>query len=157
MLNEHSIKKNVYICTRKMKTYHLTLICPYRFRPAMWRALAKLCKMAKKAIRAHVPFWNTWGFAWDNEKAKWWFSVLDIIGVLNNEDSYTETHSYWKYLTTKLKIERTAKWLVSLTNWNYRLPMARYLKKISQSTPKAKSNLPPYGSYQRMESFFTEQ
>ncbi len=50
-LNKHSIKKNVYICTRKMKTYHLTPFCPYRFRPAMWRALAKLCKMAKKAIR----------------------------------------------------------------------------------------------------------
>lgn len=27
---------------------------------------------------------------WDDEKAKWWFSVLDIIGVLRGEDDYTK-------------------------------------------------------------------
>lgn len=37
---------------------------------------------------------------WDDEKAKWWFSVLDIIGVLRGEDDY---RNYWKYLKTKLK------------------------------------------------------
>ena len=25
---------------------------------------------------------------WDDEKAKWWFSVLDIIGVLRGSDDY---------------------------------------------------------------------
>ena len=25
---------------------------------------------------------------WDEEHSKWWFSVLDIIGVLNDQDDY---------------------------------------------------------------------
>ncbi len=28
---------------------------------------------------------------WDDEKSKWWFSVLDIIGVLRGEDDYKKT------------------------------------------------------------------
>ena len=42
---------------------------------------------------------------WDEENAKWWFSVLDIVGVLNEENDYTKTRNYWKYLKTKLKKE----------------------------------------------------
>lgn len=26
---------------------------------------------------------------WDGEHNKWWFSVLDIIGVLNEQDDYS--------------------------------------------------------------------
>ncbi len=51
---------------------------------------------------------------WDDENAKWWFSVLDIIGVLNNEDNYTKNRNYWKYLKTKLKKENSE--VVSATN-----------------------------------------
>lgn len=40
---------------------------------------------------------------WDEENAKWWFSVLDIVAVLNEEDDYTKTRNYWKYLKAKLK------------------------------------------------------
>jgi cell filamentation protein len=40
---------------------------------------------------------------WDDEHAKWWFSVLDIVGVLNEEPDYTKTRNYWKYLKAKLK------------------------------------------------------
>lgn len=51
---------------------------------------------------------------WDDEKSKWWFSVLDIIGVLRGEDAYTKNRNYWKYLKAKLKKENNE--LVSNTN-----------------------------------------
>lgn len=51
---------------------------------------------------------------WDEENSKWWFSVLDIIGVLNDQDDYQKNRNYWKYLKTKLKKEQSQ--LVSLTN-----------------------------------------
>lgn len=35
---------------------------------------------------------------WDGEYNKWWFSVLDIIGVLNEQDDYSKNRNYWKYL-----------------------------------------------------------
>lgn len=42
---------------------------------------------------------------WDEQNAKWWFSVLDIIAVLTNQNDYTKTRNYWKYLKAKLKKE----------------------------------------------------
>ena len=51
---------------------------------------------------------------WDEENSKWWFSVLDIIGVLNDQDDYQKNRNYWKYLKTKLKGENSE--LVSGTN-----------------------------------------
>ena len=51
---------------------------------------------------------------WDDENAKWWFSVLDIIGVLNMQDDYQKNRNYWKYLKNKLKKENPQ--LVSVTN-----------------------------------------
>lgn len=42
---------------------------------------------------------------WDEAGAKWWFSVLDIIGVLNAQDDYAKNRNYWKYLKTKLRNE----------------------------------------------------
>jgi cell filamentation protein len=51
---------------------------------------------------------------WDDAHAKWWFSVLDIVGVLNEEPDYTKVRNYWKYLKTKLKRENNQP--VSATN-----------------------------------------
>ena len=51
---------------------------------------------------------------WDDENSKWWFSVLDIIGVLNNQDDYEKNRNYWKYLKAKLK--KTNPQLVSAAN-----------------------------------------
>ena len=51
---------------------------------------------------------------WDEENAKWWFSVLDIVGILNEESDYTKIRNYWKYLKTKLKKGNNE--LVSATN-----------------------------------------
>ncbi|MCB0513847.1 MAG: Fic family protein [Bacteroidetes bacterium] len=42
---------------------------------------------------------------WDEQNAKWWFSVLDIVAVLNNKEDYNKTRNYWKYLKAKLKKE----------------------------------------------------
>lgn len=42
---------------------------------------------------------------WDEAGAKWWFSVLDIVGVLNAQDDYAKNRNYWKYLKTKLRNE----------------------------------------------------
>ena len=51
---------------------------------------------------------------WDDERNKWWFSVLDIIAAINEQDDYQKTRNYWKYLKTKLKKENNE--LVSATN-----------------------------------------
>lgn len=42
---------------------------------------------------------------WDDENAKWWFSVLDIVAVLTDQNDYTKTRNYWKYLKAKYKKE----------------------------------------------------
>ena len=44
---------------------------------------------------------------WDEQNAKWWFSVLDIVALLTNQDDYTKTRNYWKYLKAKLKKENS--------------------------------------------------
>ncbi len=44
---------------------------------------------------------------WDEQNAKWWFSVLDIVAVLTDQDDYTKTRNYWKYLKAKLKKEKS--------------------------------------------------
>jgi len=50
---------------------------------------------------------------WDEKNAKWWFSVLDIVAVLTDQDNYTKTRNYWKYLKARLKKENSQ--LVSAT------------------------------------------
>jgi cell filamentation protein len=50
---------------------------------------------------------------WDEQNAKWWFSVLDIVAVLTDQDDYSKNRNYWKYLKTKLKKENSE--LVSVT------------------------------------------
>jgi hypothetical protein len=50
---------------------------------------------------------------WDEQNTKWWFSVLDIVALLTDQDDYTKTRNYWKYLKGKLKKEKNE--LVSAT------------------------------------------
>ena len=40
---------------------------------------------------------------WDETNSKWLFSVIDIIGVLNEQYEYEKNRNYWKYLKAKLK------------------------------------------------------
>ena len=51
---------------------------------------------------------------WDNESNRWWFSVLDIVGAINEQDDYNRTRNYWKYLKTKLRKQGSE--VVSVTN-----------------------------------------
>jgi len=50
---------------------------------------------------------------WDDENCKWWFSVLDVVAVLNEEADYQKVRNYWKYLKARLKKEKNQ--LVSVT------------------------------------------
>ena len=51
---------------------------------------------------------------WDEENAKWWFSVQDVVGAINDQFDYKKNRNYWKYLKTKLRKEGNE--LVSGTN-----------------------------------------
>jgi len=51
---------------------------------------------------------------WDEEHSKWWFSVLDVVGAINDQADYQKNRNYWKYLKTKLRKEGNE--LVSATN-----------------------------------------
>ena len=44
---------------------------------------------------------------WDEKNSKWWFSVLDIVAVLTDQNDYSKTRNYWKYLKSKLKKENS--------------------------------------------------
>jgi len=50
---------------------------------------------------------------WNDETGSWFFSVLDIVGVLNGQSDYVKTRNYWKWLKAKLK--REGNQLVSAT------------------------------------------
>ena len=40
--------------------------------------------------------------AWDDKEEKWYFSVVDVIGVLTDSENPT---TYWRVLKTRLKKE----------------------------------------------------
>jgi len=43
---------------------------------------------------------------WDEKQNQWWFSVLDIVGAINEQDDHERNRNYWKYLKAKLKKEQ---------------------------------------------------
>jgi len=51
---------------------------------------------------------------WDEEHNQWWFSVLDIVGAINDQDDHEKNRNYWKYLKAKLKRENQGE-VVSVT------------------------------------------
>ena len=51
---------------------------------------------------------------WDDENSRWWFNVIDIVAILNEQDDYAKNRNYWKYLKNKLRKENSE--LVSVTN-----------------------------------------
>ncbi|MCF0211082.1 MAG: Fic family protein [Bacteroidales bacterium] len=51
---------------------------------------------------------------WNDNAGAWYFSVLDVIGAINEQNDYSKTRNYWKYLKTKLKADGSE--LVSNTN-----------------------------------------
>jgi cell filamentation protein len=51
---------------------------------------------------------------WDEENNKWWFNVVDVVVVLNEQDDYTKANNYWRWLKRKLIKEQNQ--LVSATH-----------------------------------------
>lgn len=51
---------------------------------------------------------------WDEESNKWFFHVIDIVSILNEQDDYTKANNYWRWLKRKLKQENPQ--LVSTTH-----------------------------------------
>ena len=44
---------------------------------------------------------------WDEEHNQWWFSVLDVVGAINEQGEHEKNRNYWKYLKAKLKKEQS--------------------------------------------------
>ncbi|MCL2765807.1 MAG: hypothetical protein FWD40_11105 [Treponema sp.] len=53
-------------------------------------------------------------YVWDEEAEKWWWSIIDVIGILTEQPDYNKIRNYWKWLKTKLKEEGSQ--VVSNTN-----------------------------------------
>lgn len=51
---------------------------------------------------------------WDEENNKWWFNIVDVVSILNEQDNYTRANNYWRWLKRKLKLENNQ--LVSTTH-----------------------------------------
>ena len=52
--------------------------------------------------------------SWDPEKEKWFFSIVDVCGVLTDQPDYDGAKNYWKVLKFRLKAEGNE----SVTNCN---------------------------------------
>ncbi|MDY6370902.1 MAG: Fic family protein [Bacteroidales bacterium] len=68
--------------------------------------------MNKKSIRFYKD--REVRAVWDEENDKWWFAATDIVRAINEEDDYTKSRNYWKYLKAKMSKEGVQ--LVSVTN-----------------------------------------
>ncbi len=86
--------------------------------------------------------------AWDEEKAEWYFSIIDVVAILTEQPDYQGARNYWKVLKKRLKDEGNQ----TVTNCN-RLKMlaadgknrftdvadAAQLLRIIQSIPSPKA------------------
>ncbi len=50
---------------------------------------------------------------WDEEEEKWYFSIVDVVGVLTDSPN---PNNYWKVLKHRLVKERGVRWLQNVTN-----------------------------------------
>lgn len=51
---------------------------------------------------------------WDEGMSKWWFSAIDIIRAINDEEDYVKAGNYWRWLKKKLTADGVQ--LVSITH-----------------------------------------
>ena len=42
---------------------------------------------------------------WDEETSKWYFSIVDIVGILTEQPSVERARNYWKVLKNRLSLE----------------------------------------------------
>ena len=43
--------------------------------------------------------------AWNEQEEEWYFSIVDVVGVLTESSDYQAARNYWKVLKTRLKEE----------------------------------------------------
>jgi len=72
--------------------------------------MSKLAIFDGKKIRRH----------WDSDKEKWYFSVVDVVGVLSNS---SDPRNYWKVLKLRLKSEGSQ----TVTNCNQLKLLANFI------------------------------
>lgn len=71
---------------------------------------------------------------WDDEHAQWWFNVIDIVAILNEQNDYTKANNYWRWLKRKLKSENNQ--LVSATH-GFKFVAADGKKRLSDTLNSA--------------------
>lgn len=71
---------------------------------------------------------------WDEVQSKWWFKVVDIVAILNEQDDYIKTNNYWRWLKRKLKAENNQ--LVSATH-GFKFVAADGKKRIADTLDSA--------------------
>ncbi|MBK7811756.1 MAG: Fic family protein [Saprospiraceae bacterium] len=61
-------------------------------------------RMKKEQLKISIRFFDDREVRaiWDDEHSKWWFSVLDVVGILNDESDYIKAGNYWRWLKRKL-------------------------------------------------------
>jgi len=57
--------------------------------------MSKIKLFESKKVRTH----------WDEEQEKWFFSIVDIIGILTDQPSTDRARNYWKVLKSRLTKE----------------------------------------------------
>ena len=74
---------------------------------------------------------------WDEEKEKYWFSVVDIVQVLTGSSDYQQARKYWKVLKGRLIKEGNE----TVTNcYQLKLPSSdgkKCLKMVKTNNPKS--------------------
>ena len=68
--------------------------------------------------------------AWDAEREEWYFSIVDVVGVLTDSPDYNTGRKYWNKLKQRLKEEGS-----ELVTNCHRLKM-RHGCRTGQSTPR---------------------
>lgn len=44
-------------------------------------------------------------YAWDSDEEKWYFSIVDVVGILTEQPTVERARNYWKVLKNRLKKE----------------------------------------------------
>ena len=40
--------------------------------------------------------------SWNDEEEDWYFSIVDVVGILTEKDDYNQAKNYWKVLKHRL-------------------------------------------------------
>lgn len=91
--------------------------CFYRLYRCMKPAASEIVRSSRKmSSKISIRFFadREVRAIWDDENAKWWFNVIDIVAILNEQDDYTKANNYWRWLKRKLKSQNHQ--LVSATH-----------------------------------------